>query len=178
MLLAACEKTTEPSGEPSGNAGAISFNFTGGGGGTFSATGVPPANPVLPGTTNWAAGYQDPVDGVTGGAGILLEGGTYDFVIFGVQRLSVGTEPVDADCDADAGNCTGLFFVINGQGSTVASFDNICALLTGSFTITEVTATRVKGTFSGGGECTSSTQTISVFSVSSGSFDLPLIPEP
>ncbi|MGH7680310.1 MAG: hypothetical protein ACRENU_17705 [Gemmatimonadaceae bacterium] len=175
VLLAACEKTTGPSNL----AGTLIFIFTGGGGGTFSTSGIPPANPEIPGTTNWAAAFQDPAASQTGLAGIRIDtGATYDAVILGLRRLTVGSAAVDADCDPNQSDCTGLLFVINGAGPDVATFEFLCVLLSGTFTITEVSTRRAKGTFSGSGECTNQALAVSAFSVSDGSFDVPLIPEP
>ena len=175
LLLSACEKTTGPSEL----AGTLTFTFTGGGGGTFTTTGVPPANPQLPGSTNWAAAYQDPAIPQTGAAAVLIDaGGTYDAVIIGIGRVAVGTESVAADCDPNVNDCTGLVFIINGAGPDIDTFEFICSLVSGTFNITDVSATRVKGSFSGAGECTTPALVVSAFSISSGNFDVPLIPEP
>ena len=178
LALTGCgDKTTEPSAL----SGTMSVTFTGAGGGTFSASGIPPANPDISNSTaNWAAGYVDTPGNQSSAAGVQLRPGAhYNSVILIMDRVTTGTATVDPGCnDIEATDCTGAFLIVNGNVGDEGSFEFFCGLLTGSVVITEVGSTRMKGTFSGSGECVDESLNVTSFTMTGGSFDVPRIAVP
>jgi len=169
----ACSDSTAPSG----NYGTVSFTFTGAGGGTFEVSGIAPTPGSQPGTTtNVAAAIQDTATSET----VVLASrsigtGLMDVVFVGINRLTVGSASVSGACDPESTSaCTGLFFGkgFNGNGDTAAFF---CSLSAGTVAITEVTATRVKGTFSGTGECLDPSTNSTPFAVTNGTFSVAVV---
>ncbi|MEX2153367.1 MAG: hypothetical protein WD825_08510 [Gemmatimonadaceae bacterium] len=156
--------------------GSLSFTYTGGGGGTFNVSGAMPALTANIGNSNWAAGHLDTPNTQTGVFGVRARGGgRYDQAVIGINRLTVGSSQVQSDCDPETDNCSGMVLIVDVSQSD-QEFDFICILETGSLAITEVSSSRVKGTFSGTGECISSSLAISSFTATNGTFDVPLVP--
>jgi hypothetical protein len=154
---------------PSGTNGTITFTFAGG---TFTVSAAAPAEGSAPSNTNMAAGAIDASVGQTYVMGAKALGGdAYDFLVIGMSRTTVGTSPVEADCDPEGDTCSGLVFMQNFGGE---SFGTMCALSTGTLAITEVTSTRVKGTFSGTGLCINDLEEESPFTVTNGTFNVAL----
>ena len=155
----------------------MSFTFTGGGGGTFSVSGPPPLFPDISGSSsNWAAGNIDDAATITSVAAVKVKsGGFYDAAIITSELISVGSSTVDADCVVDDFDCTGVSLVINGVNGDEGAFEFLCSLTTGSVVISQVTATRVVGTFSGSGECMDESLNVTAFTVTGGQFNVPLI---
>jgi hypothetical protein len=108
------------------------------------------------------------------GANKALGNGRGDFVMFSIGRATVGTSDVENTCNVDSDVCTGLNFFKNFDGNGDL-FDLACYLETGAIAITEVTSTRVKGTFSGAGTCIDNSQVETAFTVTNGSFDVALV---
>jgi hypothetical protein len=152
ITLAGCGDSTEP------DASTLSFSYTGAGATTattFSATGEIPANINLaptPGSSPWAAGGVDPSSNYSTVFAVMpMTSTTWHLFGIGVTRKTVGTSSIDANCDDESTNCTGVFmFLGNPDGD---DFQYFCALTSGSVTITAITDSRIAGTFSGNGFC-------------------------
>ena len=158
---------------PSGTSGTITFTFAGG---TFTVTGAATQSGAT--TTTYVLGSVDPSIGTNGQTLVIgnkaLGGDKSDVILIGISRATVGSASAAADCDPDGEACSGMVFLQNFGGSG-GTYDAICAMETGSLAITEVSASRVKGTFSGAGECVSGTNQTSAFTVTNGSFDVALV---
>ena len=158
--------------------GSLAFTYTGAGGGTFSASGDAPPSSGPPTGTSWAAGYlqanQSFLAGSTPRSGVLI-----DLAILRAERTTPGSESIDSVCNIDgSASCTGMNFYLNfnGDGDTG---DFFCGLTSGTIVLTEVSSSRAKGTFSGGGTCFDGTGGGSEASeVSNGAFDVALIAPP
>jgi hypothetical protein len=180
VLSAACSDSTSPDS----NAGALSFSFTGSGGGTFNVSGVYPTAAAQLGNANAAAGTKDTQHGTFQVAGVRAQsGGQYDLALLQISRLTVGTATIDANaCDptdpATGSTCAGFIFITS-LSNADSDFDLVCLLGTGTITLTSVTDTHIQGTFSGAGLCTDNTTnpTFTPFDVTGGSFDVKLIAE-
>ena len=169
-VLTSCSSDKNPTGL-TGLTGTVGFSYSGAISGTYSATGTIPANIE---TSAWAAGILLTSDGV-----IAVESAaprtasSHDFIILAASRTTAGTAPIDDNCTSD---CTVAFFsfgVANGAGTSVLQE---CVITVGSIVITEVTPTRVRGTFSGTGECLANgTGNPQAFTVTNGSFDVALL---
>ena len=152
IALAGCGDSTEP------DASTLSFSYTGAGAAnatTFSATGEIPANFAVaptPGSSAWAAAGVDPSSNYSAVLAIKpLTSTSWHLFGIGVTRKTVGTSPIDAICDDESTNCTGVFmFLGNPDGD---DFQYFCALTSGTVTITTITESRMAGTFSGTGYC-------------------------
>jgi hypothetical protein len=167
------------SGPDINSQGNLSFTFTGGGGGTYSASGAAPSFASPPPTgTSWALGFVEAGETHVG-ASRPRSGGLVDLVIVRIGRTTTGSEPIDADCNIDGDSaCNGmvLFLNFNGNGDTA---DFFCGLTSGTIVVTSANAGRAQGTFSGTGECVAGTGgAVSAFTVSSGTFDVALVAPP
>lgn len=168
-----CSDTTEPS-----VFGSVSFTYTGGGGGTFTASGSAPSFAAPPTATSWAVGYTDAGETYVV-ASKPRSGAQVDLAILRIQRTTIGTETIDATCDTDGGTaCTGMMLSLNFNGNGDTG-DFFCALTTGSIVVTDVSASRIKGTFSGSGSCVAGTGgTPGAFTVTGGTFDVASVAAP
>jgi len=162
FALASCSDTA-----PDNNIGSLAFSYVGGGQSeTFSVSGSVPKTESA--TGNWAAGFMQ----VAPNQGTIAIGlrspndTTMDIVIVASSRTTAGNSDItQADCDSIS--CTGV----------VAIFANgyFCGASTGSVILTEVTAKRLKGTFSGAGICSDFNQDTTAFTVTGGTFDVPVM---
>ena len=134
---------------PTGLAGQMGFSYTGALSGTFNVTGQMPATGQE--TSSWAAGE-------------IVATGT-----------DAGTATIDFD-NCSASVCSTVFFLLGLNNGTTFTFLQDCYLQSGTITITEVTSTRIRGTFSGAGTCSSSTGTQTSFTVTNGTFDVAIVP--
>lgn len=176
LLLPACSDTAT---EPGGLSGTVSFTYSGGGGGAFSATGVPPANTSAEPNADFAAGNVDTPRPQTTAVGYHVRGvGRFDAALIGINRVTVGSSQISEDCDITFDSCTGFMFIINGSQANEETFDFVCALSTGTFAITELSPTRIRGTLTGSGECFSSSFAVTAFTVTNGTFDVPRVTDP
>jgi len=176
--LAACGSDS-PTGTNANVSGSAAFNYTGGGGGSFSATGAvgvtTPAATLH--TSQWATGWKDNTDGSTNvAANVPTTSGKANFFGIVIGRQTVGSSPVDVSCTSSNPACTQVFLIVNTnqQGST---FDFLCELESGTVTITSIANDNVQGTFAGSGTCTQGVTPFgeSAWTVTSGSFNVPLI---
>jgi len=170
VFLGACSDTSSP--DP--NAGALSFTFTGDVSGTFNVSGVFPTIEAQVGNADAAAGHKDTEHGGFDIAGVRAQAaGRFDLVTLFVPRLTAGSETINVtNCDTEG--CAG-FLMFTGVSNTDSHADSVCGLGTGTITVSSVTDTHVQGTFSGLGSCTADGLTFTVFNITSGSFDVPLI---
>jgi hypothetical protein len=166
---------------PTGVSGSLSFSYTGAGATsatTFSASGVAPDNiDVNNGNNAWAVGGVSTSDNqAVVVASVPRSSTTWDQVVIGIDRSSVGTSTITADCD-DENSCTGVF-VTFGSNQLGTAFTNFCTLTTGSVSITAISSTTMSGTFSGTGTCVTSTSTTPTnFSVTGGTFSVGITNE-
>ena len=90
-----CSDSTEPN-----VFGSLTFSYTGGGGGTFTAQGGAPSFDAPSTTVSWAVGYTE-----TGETFVVASkprtGQQVDLAILRIQRTSPGSEPIDPACDED-----------------------------------------------------------------------------
>jgi hypothetical protein len=177
IAAAGCGDSTKP------DASTLSFTYTGAGAAnatTFSVTGeIPPGivGTSSIGTTAWAAGGVDPSSNYsTILAAVPRSSTTWDLLGIGVTRKSVGTSPLDPNCDDEATNCTGIFmfFSLNPNGDT---FQYFCGMSSGSVTITSFTDSRIAGTFSGTGVCQDASFTDTPFTITNGQFNVAISPQ-
>ena len=159
--------------------GSMSFTFTGGGGGSFTASGVAPSFSAAPPTgSTWAGGYIEAGEMFVGGSR-PRSAGLVDLAVLRIGRTTTGSEPIDPDCDIDgAAACNTLFLFLNFNGNGDTG-DFFCGLTSGTIVVTSASSSRAQGTFSGTGECIAGTGgAITAFAVSNGTFDVALVPSP
>ena len=168
-----CSHSTEPN-----IFGSVTFTYTGGGGGTFTAAGAAPDFDGPEPTTSWSVGYTEAGETFIA-ASRPRTGGLNDLAGLRIQRTTAGSEPIDSVCDDDGDvACTGMFLFINFNGNGDTG-DFFCGLTSGTIVVTEISSTRAKGTFSGSGTCTAGTGgTPTAFTVTDGSFDVALVAAP
>jgi len=175
-LLAACGSDTLT--DVITASGSLSFNYTGGGGGSYSATGAitSAALASTPYATTWAMGFKDATDNSTNvAANVPKTGTTSDVAAISVKGQATGTFSIDVNCiTTSTSTCNDVLFLI-GQNSTGPTFSSICSLITGSITISALSSTNATGTFSGSGTCTTATGTTTAWVVTNGSFNVPLL---
>lgn len=170
-LLASCK---DSSTGPTGFSGTVSFTYSGAISGNFTATGVMPAAQGAMETSAWAAGEVSTVDGVTYVASATPRNATsHDFFGFYVERTTPGSSSASDTCTS---NCAFVAFEFGMQNGTGNTWLQLCSLTAGTVTITEISGSRVKGTFSGTGECVApNSSTPQAFTVTNGTFDVALV---
>ena len=181
ITLAACGGY-DPT-EPTGVSGSLSFSYQGGGSAnsaTYNASGTIPSNVGGEfngnslGTSSWAAGaYSTTQNYAVVGAAIPKTSTQWDITEVVINRTTVGTSQISADCsDPENTTCTGVFvmFNFNPNGDTSTSF---CFLTTGSVTVSAISASNMTGTFSGTGSCfNGTTGAESPFTITNGTFNV------
>jgi hypothetical protein len=176
VFLAACPgDSTSP-----GDTASFSFNYSGSGVGTgaFSASGTMPASASSLANHDAAGSARNPAHDSYDVVAVHARGSDkYDIAGIQTGRLTVGSTDLDAGCDPQTSNCAEVLFIKNGGFGAVTA-DQICALASGTVTISEVTATRLKGSFAGLGVCTDDQgQNPTSITVTSGSFDVAITSE-
>lgn len=159
--------------------GALSFTYTGGGGGTHSANGdfttITSTNLY---TAPWAYGVRSDAEvvvGVVSNQPRTLT--THDLTVIAINRLTPGTASFSATCDPDVETaCTGMVFY-RGQSNTFATYEFFCILTSGTVNLSALSATRAQGTFSGSGFCFDSADNSQPFTVTGGTFDVAVLSE-
>jgi len=174
ILLAGCGKDKVTA--ITGFNGALSFTYTGTGtgsvSGTFSATGALPTSGFE--TSTWSAGFLS-----TSPSGVFVESATpasastHSFVFVALPRTTAGSSTIDPTCSAAV--CAEVFFELGAPNTGSSLPTHSCILDAGTIVITEITATRVKGTFSGTGDCGTATGGIWTVTIASGTFDVALL---
>ncbi len=159
-MLAGCDATTTP---PSGS---VQFTYAGARSGVFSIAGGLAANDQapyayaftqmgsdrVPYAVTVLAGRREPQ------AGMLLT----------ILRVTPGSESPVTGCIV----LCNMLNVTFDQGSPTNNV--FCGVTSGTFTITEISASRVKGTFSGSGTCSQNAGPGTAFTVTDGTFDVEL----
>ncbi len=167
-----CSDTTEPI---VGFNGALSFTYTGAGGGTHNASGdFTSAGQVT--TSSWAVGSRYETDATLGVVSVQPRSSTtHDMTILAVTRLTPGSTGVGAGCDPDVDvDCTGIVFY-RGLSNTGFTYEFFCVLTTGSVAISSISSTRAQGTFSGTGFCYDFDGVEQSFTMTNGTFNVALI---
>jgi hypothetical protein len=173
VFFAACPgDSTSP-----GDSSSFSFNYSGSGVGTgaFSASGTMPANASSLNNHDAAGAAQSAdFDSYEVLAAHARGSGAYDIGGILTGRLTAGSTDLDASCDPQTTNCAEVLFIKNGSFTGV-TLDQFCVLATGTVTVTEVTATRLKGTFGGIGGCVDDQgQNPTSITVTNGTFDVAI----
>ena len=169
LLLAGCKSDST---NPAVLTGSLDFTYSGGISGTFTVSGQFPTSTTSQETTPWAAG--EVVSGTTSVVAAMPRNATsHDFFLMDLPRTTVGSSTVVSGCTV---NCADVFIVFGNANGTGSGFLQSCFLLTGTLSITEISATRVKGTFSGTGSCVGPTGTTTTFTITGGTFDVALVP--
>lgn len=159
--------------------GALSFTYTGSGtgsiSGSFSATGSLPASSANQMTQQWAAGVLSNSDGgVYGDAAVPATASTHHFFGFFINRTTVGSSTINTTTCTSA-SCPEVFFLFGAPNSGSSLSAQTCSIDAGTIAITEITSTRVKGTFSGTGQCFTPSFATTNITISNGTFDLALV---
>jgi len=177
-LLVACGGDSATNVINGAISGSLSFNYTGGGGGSFSATGgiTSAALASSPFTTTWAAGFKEASDNSTNvAANVPRTSTTSDLTAITVKGQSTGTFNIDVNCVATGtSTCNDVVF-LTAQAGGGTSFSNACSLTAGSITVSTLSSTSAVGSFSGSGTCSTSTGTVSNWVVTNGTFNVPLL---
>jgi hypothetical protein len=174
VLLAACSDSTGPG---SATDGSLSFSYTAGAtSSSYSATGT--YNPATAThTSTWSTAWSSSADNSivvlsNRGAG----GGLADGALLVIDRQTAGTSAIDPDCEPTAiVACTSITFAI-GINEAGTNFSFSCFLAAGSITISEVSASRISGSFEGEAVCISNAA-IAEGTVTNGTFSTPLLSE-
>ena len=154
--------------------GALTFTYSGANSGTFSASGSLPSTASGQATTAWAAAQASATSEMFVAAASPRSSTTHDFVGIFIQRNTVGTETINPSCSF---NCNGVDLTI-GAANSGSTFTVMCYLTSGSIASTEKSASRMKGTFSGSGECLTSTGAAAgALTVTNGTFDVAIVPD-
>ena len=178
-VLVACgsDGGTNPVG--AATSGTLSFNYTGGGGGTYNATGgiSSVALASTPFTTTWAAGYKDPADNSTNiASNIPRTSTTSDLVVIALKGQAASTGTISPSCTPSTTVACNSVSLLIGQSSSGATFGNICTLTSGTVTLASISSTNATGSFSGSGTCVTAAGGSSAWVVINGAFNVPLLP--
>lgn len=177
-LLAACGSDSATNVVDGAISGNLAFNYTGGGGGTFSATGgiTSAALASSPFTTTWAAGAKEASDNSTTIlANLPRTSTTSDLTVIIVKAQTTGTFNIDLNCvETPTSTCSDVSFFVaqSGGGQT---FTSGCSLTSGSITVTTLSSTKAVGSFSGSGICFTQAGATSAWVVTNGTFNVPLL---
>ena len=177
-FVASCgDNTTEPTVNASGS---VTFGYTGSplvNAGSYSANGSLPTSQTAQATQQWAAGFRDSQDNNNIGvvASVPRATSRYDMAMLVFDRSTAGSSTINVNCSA--ASCAAMILFYNLSESSTATGEVMCGIETGTMTLATVSATRASGTFSGTGSCISMDDftTESTFSVTNGSFDVPLL---
>ena len=161
--------------------GTVAFSYNGGSllaAGSYSATGGMPLTSNDIESHTWAAGYRDPDENNNLAVmGSVSRSSRYDWALMYFDRSTAGTSTIDIDCTANA--CAGMVFWYNQSDGSATAGEVYCGLETGTMTIATISNTRATGTFSGTGTCfTLDAVTESSFTVTNGTFDVPIVTDP
>jgi hypothetical protein len=159
-VATACGDSTGPGGLN----GRVSFSYSGATSGTFDASGsILEGDPLR---STWAAGARDDEnESLAVAANLARSETTTDDVVIDFPQLATGTVTVAN------GARVAISFGYTQTGIPTWS----CDLTSGSVTVTTLSGTRARGSFSGTGTCVNSNGTSGAFTVSNGSFDVPVV---
>ena len=178
LLMGGC--SDNPLGTNATVSGSVSFNYTGGGGGSYNANGAISAlaSQTTIHTTNWATGWRDnSTTSIDAAANVPQSGnlGNYFFIVVG--RQSVGSSTIDLGCTSTNPACTGVELII-GATQDGKNFQYFCELSSGTVSITSIGNDNAQGTFAGSGTCAPPGSAPTAFSITNGSFNVPLVVTP
>ena len=119
-------------------------------------------------------GIRDETEGSFGIAAVVpSDKPKYHLAAFSVPRLTPGSETVDLVNCSSTTSCPALV-VIFGVNDDTGESDYICGLESGTLVLSTITENRATGTFSGTGTCLDNVQTETAFTVTGGSFSVPV----
>jgi hypothetical protein len=175
VLVAACssDKTTGPT---IGASGSLAFAYTGAGtsaSASFTATGAIPTNLTSSnslGATAWAAGTSQS-GSLEIAAAVPRSSTTWDLSTISINQTTVGSETIDPTCTT--ATCADVSLLIATDANDT-SFSFVCQLTSGTISIASISANRASGSFSGTGTCFTQSGGSSAFTVTNGTFDVPL----
>ena len=178
-VLMACGSDSVTSPIDAATSGSLSFSYTGGGGGTYTATGGISSATLAsaPYATTWAAGYKDATTNSTNiAANIVRTSTTSDVVIITIKGQTASTGSIVVDCTPTSTSACNSVTLLVGKTSSGTTFGNICSLTSGTITIASLSSLNANGSFSGSGTCVTSTGGTSAWVVINGLFNVPLLP--
>lgn len=178
LLTAACgdngDNGTGPENElPSGS---VAFTATGELGGSFSASGAPEMeNGQVVQAGTWALGGKE--DDALAVVGFRARpNNRADYFVLGMDGgAGTGTRDISSDC-GDGETCTGVIMLYDTPTNDTDG-GTLCSLMTGSVTVTSVSGDRAQGTFQGEGVCLGDGDEPAEWTVSNGTFNVPLVEE-
>ena len=177
-LLAACG-SDGPTSVNGAISGSVAFTYTGGGGGSYNATGsiASSASDATARATTWSAGYTDATDNSTNIVSNLATSATLsNMAVIVINRRTVGSSTINTTCQPTTTTTCSFLALIIGQNASGSTFAFSCTLDAGTVAIASISATKVTGTFSGTGTCINGTTFASTtFVVTNGTFDVPLL---
>jgi hypothetical protein len=135
--------------------------------GSFAAEGARPAD-VLTGT--WAAASTDDADAYV--VALRQTGEQWEQLIVYIPGASLGTSAIVPDCD---NSCAFVALTVRKSMGGV-SYQYLCEVMQGTVSVTSLTDSRIKGTFSGTGICESQDNPNQPsVTITGGTFDAPLL---
>lgn len=174
LSLAACGADSDDGFGPDNGgtgSGSLSFTYAGdGGNGSFQASGAAPTNNSL-GT--WAGGARVSDEGETTVlvTAVTKSGSDYDMIGIQLDGNAPGTYDMGGNCETNCAYAVAAF----GITSWTDSGERACFIDEGTVTVTALSATEARGTFSGKGSCMTDEEFDEPFQVSGGTFDVKVI---
>jgi hypothetical protein len=154
--------------------GSLSFNHSGSVSGTFNAVGRVPLF-SLSGSA-WAAAGRDDQEGVLFVTALVPRASArFDMITVVIPRLSPGSAGIAPLLNCAGGGPCAFVTVEFGASEDDADFTHSCFLESGTVALASITDNRASGSFSGGGECTTPSGTVTAFTITNGAFDVPVI---
>ena len=145
LPLAACGDDDDPIGpEPTGS---LSFTFSGDTSGTFSVSGEPKLNSSGFPQNEFAVASVEAGEVFVGG--FRPRGPNFDLFGIGLEGVT-GPRTVNVCPQPTGGTCPVVFF-LTGISETTEAPSRVYVLTSGSVTVSEMNAERVRGTFQGTG---------------------------
>ena len=158
--------------------GKASFGYVrGGNSGSYAATGIISAATFTSNryTTTFAVGLQDTTSaGTSIISNVPSTSSVSDVLTITVNAHSAGTFTIGQGCVAGASTCTSLVFVL-GLNPNTGAFTAACTLSSGVVSVATYSETNATGSFSGSGVCAGPTGVSADFTISNGTFDVPVI---
>lgn len=174
LMLAACGESPSGTSPPPASEGRMAFTYDSPDPrlqGTFAAKGPPPRHIHQQG--GWAVGLSrspaELVDMHAAGVGDRASG--YANIL--LRDRMPGTAPIRAECQVE---CVYMAFDATITENNL-EYDYWCRMTEGTVTVVSRSGGRVRGTFSGAGNCTSPMAAATTIRVSRGTFDLAVLPD-
>jgi hypothetical protein len=161
LALAACDESSGPSALN----GTLSFSYSGAVTGSFSATS---SGLVLdPSDAEWAVAVNDATNNQIGIIAIVPgPSDTQDNAVLVFPQRTTGTVSITNGAS---------IAVVFGQPENGNDPTWTCLIHDGSITVAAIAGDRIRGSFAGTGECTADGSAPEAFTLTSGTFDLPLL---